>query len=571
MGSIGQKKEQTGRELSSKGLEELTDLLCNIDWGDCVVWYIQSMDEYAVFANSFLRRCYNLNNRVIYVKMGSNLEEKLRYRSPFEVHNFECIENFQQSIKSLKEFIQANGPHISYIFDDISCLKERRSETALFHFFQAINSQLQEVGAVSYWPLLRSSIVQDTIVKFCGIAQLFVSIERTDEGACIHPLKVPCKRFYQMLKPLFFDFESFGLEKGGKYSILLDLLIKKVAEVDQLKQKLKRSEERYKDFLETTIQYKNIVGRSEHIREVCRMIGIAAESDATVLIHGESGTGKELVAEAIHFHSSRSKGPFVKVNCAALSETLIESEIFGHKKGAFTGAIRDRKGKFQLADGGTILLDEIGCMSPTGQAKLLRVLQEKEIEPVGESMPIKVDVRVIATTNLNIEKAIDEGRLREDLYYRLNLFIIYLLPLRERMEDLPSLVKYFIRKYSQELKKTIKEISPDAFSIMQAYDWPGNVRELENAIEYAVIMEKEETFQSSSLPQRILSASQGKTPFETLNLRRTLEITERETILNALNRTNWVKKRAAQILGIDPKNLSYFLKKHHISKRYRKP
>ena len=571
MGSIGQKKEQTGRELSSKGLEELTDLLCNIDWGDCVVWYIQSMDEYAVFANSFLRRCYNLNNRVIYVKMGSNLEEKLRYRSPFEVHNFECIENFQQAIKSLKEFIQANGPHISYIFDDISCLKERRSETALFHFFQAINSQLQEVGAVSYWPLLRSSIVQDTIVKFCGIAQLFVSIERTDEGACIHPLKVPCKRFYQMLKPLFFDFESFGLEKGGKYSILLDLLIKKVAEVDQLKQKLKRSEERYKDFLETTIQYKNIVGRSEHIREVCRMIGIAAESDATVLIHGESGTGKELVAEAIHFHSSRSKGPFVKVNCAALSETLIESEIFGHKKGAFTGAIRDRKGKFQLADGGTILLDEIGCMSPTGQAKLLRVLQEKEIEPVGESMPIKVDVRVIATTNLNIEKAIDEGRLREDLYYRLNLFIIYLLPLRERMEDLPSLVKYFIRKYSQELKKTIKEISPDAFSIMQAYDWPGNVRELENAIEYAVIMEKEETFQSSSLPQRILSASQGKTPFETLNLRRTLEITERETILNALNRTNWVKKQAAQILGIDPKNLSYFLKKHHISKRYRKP
>ena len=571
MGSIGQKKEQTGRELSSKGLEELTDLLCNIDWGDCVVWYIQSMDEYAVFANSFLRRCYNLNNRVIYVKMGSNLEEKLRYRSPFEVHNFECIENFQQAIKSLKEFIQANGPHISYIFDDISCLKERRSETALFHFFQAINSQLQEVGAVSYWPLLRSSIVQDTIVKFCGIAQLFVSIERTDEGACIHPLKVPCKRFYQMLKPLFFDFESFGLEKGGKYSILLDLLIKKVAEVDQLKQKLKRSEERYKDFLETTIQYKNIVGRSEHIREVCRMIGIAAESDATVLIHGESGTGKELVAEAIHFHSSRSKGPFVKVNCAALSETLIESEIFGHKKGAFTGAIRDRKGKFQLADGGTILLDEIGCMSPTGQAKLLRVLQEKEIEPVGESMPIKVDVRVIATTNLNIEKAIDEGRLREDLYYRLNLFIIYLLPLRERMEDLPSLVKYFIRKYSQELKKTIKEISPDAFSIMQAYDWPGNVRELENAIEYAVIMEKEETFQSSSLPQRILSASQGKTPFETLNLRRTLEITEREAILNALNRTNWVKKRAAQILGIDPKNLSYFLKKHHISKRYRKP
>jgi len=297
------------------------------------------------------------------------------------------------------------------------------------------------------------------------------------------------------------------------------------------------------------------------------MIGIAAESDATVLIQGESGTGKELVAEAIHFHSSRSKGPFVKVNCAGLTETLLESELFGHKKGAFTGAIRDRKGKFQSANGGTILLDEISCMSPAGQAKFLRVLQEKEIEPVGESMPMKVDVRVIATTNLNLKKAVDEGKFREDLYYRLNVFPIYLSPLRERMEDVVPLTKYFLKKYSQEIKKTIKEISPAAFSIIQAYDWPGNVRELENAIEYAIMMEKEETLQFLSLPQGILDACLGKTPPESFNLRRKLEITQKETILKALNHTNWVKKQAAQILDIDPRNLSYFLRKHHISKR----
>ncbi len=571
MRSIDPRREQTRGESRDGGIEELGELLYNIDWGNCAVWYVPSMDEYAVFVNSLLRRCSSRNNRVIYVRMGSNLEEKLRHRNCFEVHNFEPIEGLQQSIKSLKEFIQANGSHISYIFDDIPCVEEQSSETALFHFFRVLNSQLQELGAVSYWPLLRGSIVQETVAKFSGIAQLFVSVERTDDGACIHPLKVPSRTFYKMLRPYSFDFESLGLEKKDRSSILLDLLMQKVAEADQLKQQLKSSKERYHDLLETTIQYKNIVGRSEHIRGVCRMIGIAAESDATVLIQGESGTGKELVAEAIHFHSSRSKGPFVKVNCAGLTETLLESELFGHKKGAFTGAIRDRKGKFQSANGGTILLDEISCMSPAGQAKLLRVLQEKEIEPVGESMPMKVDVRVIATTNLNLKKAVDEGKFREDLYYRLNVFPIYLSPLRERMEDVVPLAKHFLKKYSQEIKKIIKEIPPATFSIIQAYDWPGNIRELENAIEYAIMMEKQETLQFHSLPQGILDACLGKTPPESFNLRRKLEITEKETILKELNRTNWVKKQAAQILGIDPRNLSYFLKKHHISKRYRRP
>jgi len=571
MGSIDRKSEQTGRESWYGGLEELTELSCSLYWGDCAVWYVPSMDEYAVFVNSFLCRCYNRNNRVIYVKMRSNLEESLHYRSFFEVHNFENIEDLQQSIQLLKEFIQANGLHVSYVFDDLSCLTERRSESALFHFFQAVNSHLQELGAVSYWPLLRGSILQDTVTKFSGMAQLLVSIEKTDEGACIHPLKVPSEKFYQMLKPYSFDFESLGLGKKDNSSILLNVLMQKVAEVDQLKQDIKRSKDKYQDLLETTTQYKNIVGRSEHIHKVCRMIGIAAASNATVLIQGESWTGKELVAEAVHFHSLCSKGPFVKVNCAALSETLLESELFGHIRGAFTGAIRDRKGRFLSADGGTILLDEIGCMSLGGQAKLLRVLQDKEIEPVGGSMPVKVDVRVIATTNLNLKKAMEQGGFREDLYYRLNVFPIQLLPLRERMEDVLPLARHFLRKYSQEIKKTIREISPAASSVLQAYEWPGNIRELENAIEFAVMLGKRETLQTFDLPHRILDASLGKTSCHSLNLKRRLESTENQTILNALDRTNWIKKSAAQILGIDPRNLSYFLKKHGISKRYEKP
>ena len=566
MGSVDLKREQSSGEPRYGGLEEVMELSCNVHWGDCAVWYVPSLDEYAVFVNSFLCRCHDQNNRVVYVKMGGDLEEKLRHRNFLEVHNFEGSENLQQSIRLLKEFIQTNGPHVSYIFDDISCLRERKSEILLFDFFRAVNSQLQELGAVSYWPLLRGSILQDTVAKFSGMAQLLVSVERTEEGACIHPLKVPSERFYQMLKPYSFDFESLGLEKRDESSILLDELMQKVAEIDRLKQDLRRSEEKYQDLLETTTHYKNIVGRSEHIRKACRMIGIAAASNATVLIQGESGTGKELVAEAIHFHSLCSKGPFVKINCAALSDTLLESELFGHKKGAFTGAIRDRKGRFWLADGGTILLDEIGCMSPGGQAKLLRVLQDKKIEPVGGSMPIKVEVRVIATTNLDLKGAVEQGRFREDLYYRLNVFPIQLLPLRERMEDVLPLARHFLRKYSQEIKKTIREISPATSSVLQAYNWPGNVRELENAIEYAVMLGRNETLQSFNLPKTILDASAGKNPCHSLNLKRRLEITENQTIVRALDSANWVKKSAAQILGVDPRNLSYFLKKHGISK-----
>ena len=313
------------------------------------------------------------------------------------------------------------------------------------------------------------------------------------------------------------------------------------------------------DLIETNLNFPSIIGQSSLIREVCRLIGLVAQTEATVLIQGESGTGKELVAQAVHFHSRRGARPLIKVNCAALTETLLESELFGHRKGAFTGAIQDRKGRFKLADGGTIILDEIDSLSLPGQAKLLRVLQEKEFEPVGDSTTLRVDVRVVAITNADLTKAIYEGRFREDLYYRLNAFPIRLPPLRERREDIPLLVRHFLKGYSASLRKQIVDIDFNALALMTDYAWPGNVRELENTVEYAVILEKDRLLGVGSLPDKLRL---GPKPDRSLKSR--LEIAERQIILEALSATKGVKNRAATLLGIDRRNFSYFLNKHGI-------
>jgi PAS domain S-box-containing protein len=313
------------------------------------------------------------------------------------------------------------------------------------------------------------------------------------------------------------------------------------------------------DLIETNFNFPSIIGQSAQIREVCRLIGLVAQTEATVLIQGESGTGKELVAQAVHFHSRRCSRPLIKVNCAALTETLLESELFGHKKGAFTGAIQDRKGRFKLADGGTIILDEIDSLSLPGQAKLLRVLQEKEFEPVGDSTTMRVDVRVVAITNADLTRAIDEGRFREDLYYRLNAFPIRLPSLRERREDLPLLVRHFLQGYSASLRKQIVDVGVDALSLIMDYAWPGNVRELENTVEYAVILEKGRLLGVGSLPDKLRRESEPDR-----SLKRRLEIAERQIILEALLATKGVKNRAATLLGIDRRNFSYFLNKHGI-------
>ena len=306
-----------------------------------------------------------------------------------------------------------------------------------------------------------------------------------------------------------------------------------------------------------------IVGRSKRMQDVIHTAEVVAQSKSTVLIMGETGTGKEMVARAIHFHSAQRDMPLIKVNCAAIPETLLESELFGHVRGAFTGATNHKKGKFALADGGTIFLDEIGTMSQALQAKLLRVLQEREFEPLGSERTQRVDVRVIAATNRDLRQMVSDGRFQEDLYYRLNVIPIEIPPLRERREDIPVLIEHFVQKHAQRAGKRISGTAPGVLEVLQASDWPGNVRELENTLERAVVLSPSAVIEPSAV--RILGAAPSSVSgLPSMNLRQNIDWTERETVRRALESSGGVKKDAAELMGISQRALSYYLAKHRV-------
>ena len=304
-----------------------------------------------------------------------------------------------------------------------------------------------------------------------------------------------------------------------------------------------------------------IIGDSGPMLEVLSMVRRTAPSEATVLIRGESGTGKELIAKAIHFASPRARGPLVKVNCAALPEALLESELFGHEKGAFTGAVMSRQGRFEMANGGTIFLDEIGDVPLHLQAKLLRVLQEREYEKVGSSRPVKVNVRVLAASHRPLEALIKAGQLREDLYYRLNVVTILIPPLRERRADISLLIDHFVRRYAEKNGKTIRGFTPEGRNILLRYDYPGNVRELENIIERAVVLTRNDVIGSSDLPLTVQEAEMADGERET-NLTVAVEALERRMIRDALARSGGIQTRAADLLGISERGLRYKLIKY---------
>ena len=310
----------------------------------------------------------------------------------------------------------------------------------------------------------------------------------------------------------------------------------------------------------------NIVGKSRAMQAVYDLIAQVMSSDATVLIRGESGTGKELVAHAVHYNSPRSDRPFIRVNCAALPESVIESELFGHEKGAFTGAISQRKGRFELADGGTLFLDEIGDLSPSTQIKLLRVLQEKEFERVGGMETMETDVRIVTATNRDLESLMTDGAFREDLYYRLNVFPIHLPPLRERKTDILLLADSFVEKHSRVHGKSIRRISTPAIDMMMAYHWPGNVRELENSIERAVLLSQDGVIHGHHLPPTLQTAEASGTAFEG-TLDATIENVERELILDALKSTRGNMRKAAETLGITERVMGLRVRKHDINPR----
>ncbi len=321
----------------------------------------------------------------------------------------------------------------------------------------------------------------------------------------------------------------------------LQLLAQKVLEYHRLKGELTALRQQLSDF---QLQQR-IITQNKKMLDLIDLARRVADSDLSVLIEGESGTGKELFAQLIHDQSSRSGRPFIKVNCAAIPENLLESELFGHVKGAFTGAIKDRLGRFELANGGTIFLDEIGELSPVLQAKLLRVLQFKEIERVGEAKPRKIDVRIVAATNKNLDEALKEGIFREDLFYRLNAVRLRIPPLRERPDDIRLLIKYFLTKFSSDAEITI---SPEAMKALQAYRWNGNVRELENVMERAVLLARDNKIELDALPEEIQRAQTH--PLQTL----TLEEVEKSHIKQVLQMAADLKQ-AAEILGIDQATL----------------
>lgn len=317
-------------------------------------------------------------------------------------------------------------------------------------------------------------------------------------------------------------------------------------------------------------RFDNIIGKSDSMQELFQMIEKIAKNDVTVLILGESGVGKEMIAKSVHNHSKRSNGPFIKVNCAALPDSLMESELFGHEKGAFTGANRKKKGMFELADGGTIFLDEIGDMSIATQAKILRVLQEHEFRRVGGEVFLNTDVRVLAATNRDLKEAITENSFREDLYYRLNVIKIEVPPLRERREDIPLLSSYFFNKYSRKYKKKIHGLTPNAVHLLMCHEWAGNVRELENVIEQAVVLSENKVITIQDLPSEIKSKdvdlkSSDHKGLKDITKNLTAEI-EKKIILDTLEETGWSRNETAAKLEITPRTLYNKIKEYELDK-----
>lgn len=354
---------------------------------------------------------------------------------------------------------------------------------------------------------------------------------------------------------------------------LLSIIASMIAQAVKLRQEAMEERQRLLDEnrrlnekLKDRFRPANIIGNSSAMQEVFDLVAQVARSESTVLIRGESGVGKELVAHAIHYNSLRASKPFIKVNCAALPETVIESELFGHEKGAFTGAVAQRKGRFELADGGSIFLDEIGDLSPVMQVRLLRVLQEREFERVGGTETIQVNVRVIAATNRNLEEMMEDETFRQDLYYRLNVFPIHIPPLRQRRADILDLANHFVEKYSKLNHKSIRRVSTPAIDMMTSYHWPGNVRELENCIERAVLLSDDDVLHGHHLPPTLQTAEATNTGIRQ-TLQAALEGLEREMIVEALKNCRGNKARAAKELGVTERIMGLRVRYYDIDPR----
>jgi len=441
--------------------------------------------------------------------------------------------------KLVNEFVDETLTRAGY--DVTSAMSgEEAVELAEIEDFDLVLSDVRMpgMGGIELLKTIRKQSPQSLIIMITAYGTVKNAVEAMKLGA-----------FDYILKPFSPDELEIIIKKALKFHGLQ-------VENDRLRNEVGRK-----------YSFDNIVGRNEDLQDVFDLVKVAADSKATILLTGESGTGKELIARAIHYNSPRKDNAFIRVNCASLPENLIESELFGHEKGAFTGAIKQNKGRFELADGGTILLDEISEMPLSLQAKLLRVLQEYEFERVGSGRPIKVDVRVIATSNRHLKTEIKEGNFREDLYFRLNVIQIELPPLRNRRDDIPELTDYFIAKYNEENARVVDGISDKALSTLMKYHWPGNVRELENIIQRSVVTCRSNVITPELFPGYITGGDTIDTGDVVLPMPVTLAELEKYAIVEALKFTGGNRTRAADILGITSRTLRNKLADYDLKQR----
>jgi Nif-specific regulatory protein len=384
------------------------------------------------------------------------------------------------------------------------------------------------------------------------------------------PVKVKGETLGVLSADRLFTDENINLEEDIRILSVVASLIGQAVKLNRMftesKRNLIETNLALRQELKSKYKLEHVIGTSKRMQELFALVEQVSQSKVTILLRGESGTGKELIAHAIHYHSPRAEQPFIKLSCAALPETLMESELFGHEKGAFTGAIRAKPGRFELADGGTIFLDEVGDIPLSIQVKLLRVLQEKKFERVGGTKTHSVDVRIITATNRDLELAIQQKQFREDLYYRLNVLPIFIPPLRDRKEDIPALVDNFIARFSTDYGKPVR-VSPEALKLLEQYYWPGNVRELENCIERLVVQARTDIIQPGDIPTQIRVPAELPSTAAIVSKRtltKTVEEIEKEQVTAAMVKCGGVQARAARLLGLTPRQLGYKLKKYNI-------
>jgi two-component system NtrC family response regulator len=413
----------------------------------------------------------------------------------------------------------------------ISIIKEQPVDVVL------TDHQMPEMTGLELLTRIKKINPEIIVIVFTAYGTIEMAVQAMQDGA-----------YHYLTKPVDLDELSVILKKGTDYL------------------QLREENRELKRILNERFSFDQIVSASSQMEEVLNLVTRVAKTDTTILVRGESGTGKELIAQAIHFHSLRADRPLIKINCAALPETLLESELFGHEKGAFTGALTLRRGRFEEADSGSIFLDEIGDISLSTQAKLLRVLQDKKFQRLGSNKTIETDCRIVAATNRDLEELIQEGTFREDLYYRLNIVPIVIPPLRDRKEDIPKLVDHFLEKFNLKCHKQIKGITREARDILLKYNYPGNIRELENIIERALVLTRHEVIDEDDLPIQIKTTPKAERQIETGDFGNQLAASERLMLLKALENNAWIQTRAAKELGISERVLRYKMKKHKIQR-----